>query len=60
MTDEDVQEIKVGDVVWMEGSSALLGDVIDVDEDGFVKVTWRELTSTEDPNDLVVQPKEEA
>ena len=43
---------KPGDVVYVEGSSKLLGDVVRVDEDG-VEVCWRECYSTEQPEDLV-------
>lgn len=47
-------EIKVGDVVYTEGSSALLGDVVKVDEDG-IEVHWRSAFSTEQAEDLIVE-----
>jgi hypothetical protein len=46
-------DIKVGDVVYAEGSSKLLGDVVAVDEEG-VEVCWRKCYSTEQPEDLVI------
>lgn len=49
--DMDPQSFKVGDVVYVEGASAILGDVIAVDDDG-VEVTWRTVTTTEQPDDL--------
>jgi len=50
-----VSEFKVGDVVYVMGSSAILGDVIEVEENEYgqrVTVTWRETTTTESPADL--------
>jgi len=54
------RKIKVGDVVYLEGSSALLGDVITLDtedEDGtrYFEVKWRECFSTEDEDDLILK-----
>ena len=57
--DEDEPTIKVGDVVYMEGASALLGDVVRVDEDG-AEVRWRTCFSTEQPEDLIVEPNPES
>jgi len=53
---------EVGDVVYAEGSSALLGDVIAVEdvpegEYQLVTVRWRGTTTTEDSADL--RPAEE-
>lgn len=47
--------IKVGDVVYAEGASALLGDVVSIDEDeDAVEVRWRQAFSTESTDDLTV------
>jgi hypothetical protein len=42
---------KVGDVVYVDGASALLGDVEAVEADG-VHVTWRRTETVEQPDDL--------
>ncbi len=51
--------VKVGDVVYCEGASAILGDVISVETDEcgttFAEVKWRECYSTEDVVDLIVE-----
>lgn len=48
---------KRGDVVYTEGASAILGDVVAVEDDGMggqtVTVTWRPVTTTEYGDDLV-------
>lgn len=54
----DDHEFKVGDVVYTEGSSALLGDVIRVEDDE-VEVRWRQAYSTEVAEDLILAPVEE-
>jgi ribosomal protein L14E/L6E/L27E len=51
-------EIKKGDIVHVEGASAILGDVREVTEDG-VTVTWRETTTCEQEDDLVLDDPEE-
>jgi hypothetical protein len=45
-------EFKVGQVVYAEGASAILGDVVAVDDEG-VTVAWRPTTTCEQPDDLV-------
>lgn len=51
----DGTAIKLGDVVYFEGSSAILGDVVGIVEGGFVVVVWRETTTTEDVDDLILE-----
>lgn len=49
--------MKVGDVVYCEGSSAILGDVESLDEDeGLAVVRWRTAATTELLDDLTVEP----
>jgi hypothetical protein len=53
-------DLEVGNVVYCEGSSAILGDVtgLEFDDDGdliSVDVTWRKTDTTEDPDDLIVE-----
>jgi hypothetical protein len=53
-------DLDVGSVVHCEGSSAILGDVTDLelDDDGdliSVTVVWRQTETTEDPDDLIVE-----
>ena len=52
-----MNEIKIGDVVYAEGSSLILGDVTAVDEDGYATVVWRSVTSEEASDDLIVVEK---
>lgn len=47
-------EIRVGDVVYCEGSSAIIGDVIALDDDGAAIVTWRSTTTREALDDLIL------
>jgi hypothetical protein len=48
--------IQVGDVVYTEGVSAILGDVVHVnDEDGLARVVWRQTETTESVDDLIVE-----
>ena len=50
--------IKQGDVVYAEGASALLGDVIAIDaEEQSAEVCWRKAYSTEAFDDLTVVPE---
>lgn len=51
-------DVKVGDVVYVEGASAILGDVLEVDivEDA-VKVRWREVETTENADDLTLESR---
>jgi hypothetical protein len=50
----ELGKFKVGDVVYTEGSSAILGDVIGIDDDEcLVDVVWRATKSTEQPEDLI-------
>jgi len=51
--DQDDETFKVHDVVYCEGTSAIIGDVIRVDEDG-VRIQWRLAITTEQPEDLVL------
>jgi hypothetical protein len=47
--------VKVGDVVYCEGASALHGDVVSVDEvEGTAEVRWRSAYSTESFEDLIL------
>lgn len=49
----ELSEVKVGDVVYVEGASAILGDVLSVDvEEDQIEVRWRGTTSTEVADDL--------
>lgn len=52
------RKVQVGDVVHCEGSSAILGDVIAVDEivygQRFLEVRWRQTFSVEDEDDLIL------
>jgi hypothetical protein len=49
---------EVGDVVYVDGASAILGDVAAVDEDG-VTVDWRRTRTVEPPEDLLHAPAKE-
>jgi hypothetical protein len=55
--EELAANFKPGDVVYTEGASAILGDVIAVEDDGMggqdVTVAWRPVTTTESDMDLV-------
>lgn len=52
---------QAGDVVFVEGASAILGDVVKVelstDGEEFVEVRWRETVTTEVPDDLVLEER---
>ncbi len=52
MSDEPIAK---DDVVYAEGSSAILGDVTAVDENG-ITVAWRATTTVEQPEDLIKAP----
>jgi hypothetical protein len=52
MSNEPIAE---DDVVYTEGSSAILGDVTAVDENG-ITVAWRASTTVEQPEDLRKAP----
>jgi hypothetical protein len=45
--------IKKDDVVYLEGASAILGDVLNVTDDG-IEIAWRATVTTELAGDLVV------
>ena len=47
---------QIGDVVYVDGSSAILGDVVWVDEEG-VTVAWRATRTVEPPEDLLPAPE---
>lgn len=58
---DDLAGLDVGSVVYCEGSSAILGDVTEIEYDAddpreiiAVHVTWRETETVEDPEDLIV------
>lgn len=52
-------KVKVGDVVYCEGASAILGDVEEVNEDEFghrtAHVIWRRTGTVEDVDDLIIE-----
>jgi hypothetical protein len=50
-------KVEVGDVVYAAGSSAILGDVREVDDDGHAVVDWRPVRTTEQTDDLIVEQK---
>lgn len=53
---EPKQKVKVGDVVYCEGASAILGDVVNViHDDCFAVVEWRKTETTEDVDDLIIE-----
>jgi hypothetical protein len=52
MSDEPIAK---DDIVYADGSSAILGDVTAVDENG-ITVAWRATTTVEQPEDLVKAP----
>ena len=50
----DQEKFLPGDVVHAEGASAILGDVIRVDQYGGIRIQWRMAVTTEEPDDLVL------
>lgn len=58
---DDLAGLDVGSVVYCEGSSAILGDVTEIEWDPedpreilSVTVRWRETETTEEPWDLII------
>lgn len=49
-----MSEVKVGDIVYTEGASAILGDVAEDVGDGQFIVNWRPTRTTERLEDLLV------